>query len=421
MSIVLQWFLSSTVRHATDLRKHVQNLVAAQRDLLPPEGIKAIEEACAKVSRAIAAKVEKSALQAEMTQLETVANKWLRPYPHASWRENIEVFLVAIAVAMSIRTFFLQPFKIPTGSMQPTLYGTTFEDFSRRPEVPFPSFFGRFIDGTLGGTFYHVIQAEADGVVKEVGPRRSLLKLVNTQTIVMLYQDGPRQYEKSYQIYFSPQDGHNGDLQRGIRGVANSPFADGFGLIPGMQFRKGDYVLRLKDMLGDHLFVDRLAYNFRRPERGEIIVFETKGINGLPQDQFYIKRLVALGGERVALGDDRHLRINGQRLDASTTRFEHVYHLNGPPRDSEFSGHVNETVANQHQKGGLAPLFPNGKQEFSVRPKHYMVMGDNTMNSLDSRAWGDFSEASVIGKSAFVYWPFLSQGQRPGRFGWSHR
>jgi hypothetical protein len=50
-----------------------------------------------------------------------------------------------------------------------------------------------------------------------------------------------------------------------------------------------------------------------------------------------------------------------------------------------------------------------------------MVMGDNTMNSLDSRAWGDFSEASVIGKSAFVYWPFLSQGQRPGRFGWSHR
>ena len=51
----------------------------------------------------------------------------------------------------------------------------------------------------------------------------------------------------------------------------------------------------------------------------------------------------------------------------------------------------------------------------------YMVMGDNTMNSLDSRAWGDFAQGSVIGKSAFVYWPFFSQGDRPGRFGWSHR
>ena len=39
------------------------------------------------------------------------------------WRENVEVLLVAIAVAMGIRTFFLQPFKFPTGSMQPTLYG----------------------------------------------------------------------------------------------------------------------------------------------------------------------------------------------------------------------------------------------------------------------------------------------------------
>ena len=62
--------------------------------------------------------------------LEKVANKWLKPYPNAAWRENVEVLLVALAVAMGIRTFFLQPFKIPTGSMQPTLYGVT----SREPD-----------------------------------------------------------------------------------------------------------------------------------------------------------------------------------------------------------------------------------------------------------------------------------------------
>ena len=45
------------------------------------------------------------------------------PRDHAVLREYVEVIAVAVAVAMAIRTFFLQPFKSPTGSMQPTLFG----------------------------------------------------------------------------------------------------------------------------------------------------------------------------------------------------------------------------------------------------------------------------------------------------------
>ncbi|MBW2412496.1 MAG: signal peptidase I [Deltaproteobacteria bacterium] len=43
-------------------------------------------------------------------------------YPKKSvWRENIEAILVAIVIALFIRTFVVQAFKIPSGSMKQTL------------------------------------------------------------------------------------------------------------------------------------------------------------------------------------------------------------------------------------------------------------------------------------------------------------
>ena len=114
------------------MRKHVQKLLNAQRDILSPQAIDNVTNAAAVLHAAIAGGADKSVLKKQMSELETTANKWLKPYPHAAWRENVEVLLVALAVALAIRTFFLQPFKIPTGSMQPTLYGvTSVPDFGR--------------------------------------------------------------------------------------------------------------------------------------------------------------------------------------------------------------------------------------------------------------------------------------------------
>jgi signal peptidase I len=137
----------------------------------------------------------------------------------------------------------------------------------------------------------------------------------------------------------------------------------------------------------------------------------------MPQDQFYVKRMVAMGGEQVQIGDDRHLVINHQRLEQSAPRFENVYSFDPkqPARENHYSGHLNDTMAARYGRPGLAPLFPDEKAEVTVRPNHYMVMGDNTMNSSDSRTWGDFSRTNVIGKYFFVYWPFSS------RFGWAAR
>ena len=103
-------------------------------------------------------------------------------------------------------------------------------------------------------------------------------------------------------------------------------------------------VIRMKVAAGDHLFVDRLSYNFRAPERGEIVVFETRGIQDLPPDQFYIKRLCGLGSETLCLHQDYvvsgcppysnsvpvgNLLVNDQPITAATRHFENVYSFYG--------------------------------------------------------------------------------------------
>lgn len=384
---VLRWFLSKTVREATSMRRHVERMLRAQRDLLSPQAVDAVCAAAGELRQAVRDGADKAGLRKQMENLEKTANKWLKSYPFAGWRENVEVLLVALAVAMGIRTFFLQPFKIPTGSMQPTLFGVTSVNLAEHPEFQRPSGFARVAEW-FGGVSYVKLKAKASGPIQRVENPLRLLIFNIKQTI---WIGGV-----PHVLWFPPDCGQVDVATRA-------------GLRPGDEFQRGDVVINVRVQSGDHLFVDRLIYNFRMPKRGEIIVFETAGIQALPQDQFYIKRLVALGGERVQIGDDRHLIINGERLDASTKYFENIYSFDRrqPPRDSEYSGHVDGPL--------LAPLFYGNSQGVQIKPSSYMVMGDNTVNSRDSREWGDFPARNVIGKSYFVYWPITD------RFGWGHR
>ena len=432
--MILRWFLSKTVREAVALRKHVWRLVNAQRDQLAAPAIAGVQVAMNALTESLREK-HTGKIRIKMQELEFAANKWLKPYPHAVWRENVEVLLVALAVAMGIRTFFLQPFKIPTGSMQPTLFGVvSVPDFTKcdfwktdrsqivaeleqqvklRNAIVIPTGWERVKEWFEGISYVHVV-AQADGKVEAVSPMRRFLIFNIKQTFMIGGVE--------HTIWFPPDFGEQPLEKRA-----------GFFLDPDHVYHKGEDVIKMKVSAGDHLFVDRLSYNFRKPTRGEILVFETKGIDNpqMPQDQFYIKRMVALPGEHVQIGDDRHLIINGQRLDASTPHFANVYGFNPatPPRESRFSGHVNGTVALQNGLyPNLAPLFPNQQTVFTNQLidvtnaetgagrviDSYMVMGDNTCNSFDSRAWGPFPARNVIGKSFFVYWPLTS------RFGWGN-
>jgi signal peptidase I len=151
--MILQWFLSKTVRQATAMRKHVQNILNHQRDILSPQAIEAVQTSMANCQKAVAENANKPALEKQMENLEKAANKWLKPYPSAAWRENVEVLLVALAVAMGIRTFFLQPFKIPTGSMQPTLYGVTSENLMNQPDYKIPTGLTRLLEWFQGVSY----------------------------------------------------------------------------------------------------------------------------------------------------------------------------------------------------------------------------------------------------------------------------
>lgn len=407
-----RWLTSQDVRNACTLRKHVRRLLASQRDIMAAQAVTNAERSLAEFDAVVQSETStREQLNAAMGKLEESATKWIKPYPHAAWRENVEVILVAVSVAMAIRTFFLQPFKIPTGSMQPTLFGVTSQNLLGNPNFVIPTGWERIKEWFEGISYIHVV-AQADGQIDRASTgaifKGGLPQLVENPSKILIFN----MYQSfkisgvTHSIWFPPD-------------LGEAPMEYRAGLDPDHVYHKGEDVIKMRVSTGDHLFVDRLSYNFRKPERGEIVVFETKGINNpqMPQDEFYIKRLTVLPNERVQIGNDRHMIINGHRLDKNTPHFQYVYGFNPdkPPAESEFSGHVNGTVVQEYNLyPTLAPLFPDQDTVYTNGPDTYMVFGDNTCNSFDSRAWGPFPAKNVIGKSFFVYWPFTS------RFGWDN-
>ena len=107
------------------------------------------------------------------------------------------------------------------------------------------------------------------------------------------------------------------------------------------------------------------------------------------------------GGEDVPVG---HLVVNVQPLSASTPRFENLYAFSDVPAGTKILQYHDNHYYGHAMIRGLSP----GRQ-FQIRPNYLFVMGDNTMNSLDSRFWGDFPASSIIGKSFFVYWPLTKR------------
>jgi signal peptidase I len=402
MRFVLRWLFSRRLRRAVELRRHSLGLLRARQDTLPQTAIDAVRDAAEALRQAIQARADQEVIEAAETRLGETTRENL---PAARWphlQEHFEVLLVATIVVLGIQTFFLQLMKIPSASAQPTLYGVTIEDLKHDPAYrgfQIPGFCSRIVNQWLFGIAYYELTAVADGELLVIEPARQIFPFITRQRLLV--------GEQWYTVWFPPE---NFMVYAGLRSEHNRAIKRHF-------FHRGDIILRVRVTSGDRLLVDRMSYNFVRPTRGDLIVFLGNNVRQLEQGTYYIKRLVALGGEHVRLGNDRHLVVDGVRLDAATPHFENVYTFYGRvPQESRYSGHVNETVARRYGNSpGLSPLFPDANHEFIVRARHYLVMGDNTLNSHDSRAWGDFPEKNVVGRCFFVYWPLSN------RFGWGNR
>lgn len=380
--MTLRWFLSKTVRQATDLRRQARIVVNEQRDVLNPNAAVEFTRALEEFDRVTKSAKDDAVWEKAATDLEAAAAKWLQPYPNPGPRENLKEFLVSAVFILSIFCFFAQPMKIPTGSAQPTLFGNVITDARMDPSLTIPSGWGKVKDWFLGLDYYDWVAAD-NGEFRMAKPD-ALFGIFKRQRFSV--------GSDTFTAWFPAEQ----------LAQACAPYL-------GVPFHKGDSVLKMRILNGDRLFVDRLTYNFRHPKRGETIVFDSTGIPEIIQNTYYIKRLIGLPSEHIRIGNDRHVIVNGKRLDGTTPHFENVYAFSGPPHESIYSGHVNELVARDAGRGGLARHFPDENAEFIVRPHHFLAFGDNTMNSNDGRNWGDFPNEKVVGKALFVFWPLTSR------------
>lgn len=138
---------------------------------------------------------------------------------------------------------------------------------------------------------------------------------------------------------------------------------------------------------GDHLFVQKYAYWFADPKRGDIVVFQTDGIDNprLPRGQFYVKRVAALPGEELEIIEGR-LVVGGKPVESP-----------GMLAVSSFTPHLLDSTE-------------SGKYRYFVPEGSYFVVGDNATNSFDSRYFGSVPRDSIIGKATKRYWPLQRLG-----------
>ena len=331
-----------------------------------------------------------------MTKIEQIGREWL------------DTLVVAISVAMAFRAYFYEPFNIPTGSMQPTLYGNHTElcdDPGVMQTTPL-----KWLNWIVSGRDYKEFVAPFSGVlwVRDRNDGRCDLSIVSATG-----QEGGRIcLPTDSLLYFDWGPDAAGrkvvpvERREGLR-VACLAKEDGTPLRE-LRIPKGHVLFRGYDTTGDFIFVNRWKWNFRAPARGDVMVFSTTGVGESPHGRYvgkdarrydlqqgthYIKRLTALPGEEIAIRRP-NVYINGKAI----APIKPMTGRRGEPTPEPSDGGASAAYGKSLAARGSVKM---GEGE-------YYACGDNSDNSFDSRYWGPVPEKNLRGIGSCVFWPLVN-------------
>lgn len=374
-------------------------ILAYRKDVLPDADRAALEEIFQSLKRALK---DKQTDKATFERLQSEAEPVFRRtggtfYPRRFLAENAEMILFAAVLAIGVRTFFLQPFKIPTNSMYPSFNGMTAQVYVEE-SAPSPVVRGfRFL--TLGAKHYQ-IRGQSGGELafaaeQKVVPGRKWLVLPTQKVRYTFYignepvsVDLPMEFDIR-QVIEPIMEGRT--FQGALAGDGTRIFKTGLHVPPG------EVAFAFDLLTGDQLFVDRFSYHFVRPKVGDPIVFRTDQLPHIDVDnrgKYYIKRAVAGPGDQLQIVPP-DLLLNGEPITGSK-----AFEKNRNQVDS-YSGYVYGMRSQNY------PLpIADGRTPIEIPPQHYFAMGDNSPNSADSRMWGFVPQREIIGRAAVIYYPF---------------
>src|SRR5947199_6812402 len=177
-------FTSRQVKHSRLLLRHARKylrykddqLSSADRDQITT-GMKDLREALWQRDRE---RIHSTADALDKTLHRLTPVTW-----ESHWRENCEGSLVAIVVAVGIRSYFLQPPKIPTGPMQPTLNGI----IGYPSTAPAPNLLRQIGEIIARRPNYINVFSREDDQLLEIQPRKMFFFFTLSQLICQRQKD----------------------------------------------------------------------------------------------------------------------------------------------------------------------------------------------------------------------------------------
>lgn len=133
----------------------------------------------------------------------------------------------------------------------------------------------------------------------------------------------------------------------------------------------------------DRVLVNKLAYRFGEPSRGDVIVFDRVTTNGdTVQHDDLIKRVIGLPGERLEVRDCV-VFVDGVAID-----------------EPWLSADMTDTTYDPGTRCGTANVEP-----VTLGDSEVFLIGDNRPMSFDSRMFGPIDVDLIVGRALVVIWP----------------